>query len=62
MTTDRITLEAEQLESVPGSCVHYWLIDAPEGPVNQGVCHNCGGQREFANSIEPDTRKPPGSL
>ena len=62
MTTDQITKETEQPESVLGSCVHYWLIDAPEGPLSQGVCHKCGEQREFANIIEPDTRKPPGSL
>ena len=62
MTTDQITKEAEQSESALGTCIHYWIIDAPEGPVSQGVCRKCRAQREFFNLLGPDTRKPPGSL
>ena len=62
MTTDQITIEAKQPESLPGLCVHYWLIGAPEGPVSQGTCRKCGETREFTNVLEPDTRKPPESL
>jgi len=30
-------------------CVHYWLIEPPEGPVSMGVCRLCGARQEFKN-------------
>ena len=33
-------------------CVHYWVIDAPNGPVSEGVCQRCGEDRMFRNSDE----------
>ena len=62
MTTTQSTVDMERPKNTLGSCIHHWLIDAPEGPVSQGVCLTCGEQREFTNSLDPDTRKPPGSL
>ena len=62
MTTDPITIDIERPKNIPGSCVHYWIIDEPEGPISQGVCRICGAQREFSNVFDPDSRKPPGSL
>ncbi len=61
MTTDQITIETKLPESVSGSCIHYWLIDPPDGPVSQGTCRTCGEQREFTNSLESEILKPAGS-
>ena len=33
------------------TCRHYWIIEAAEGPVSQGVCQNCQDIKEFQNSI-----------
>jgi len=33
-----------------GECVHYWLIDTPEGPTSTGKCKYCGMEREFNNT------------
>ena len=30
-------------------CVHYWIIQAPEGPTSIGRCKYCGLEREFSN-------------
>ena len=34
------------------SCVHHWLIEAPNGRESTGVCKRCGKKRSFANSTE----------
>ena len=62
MTTGLVTIETETQESAPSSCVHYWLIDPPDGPVSQGVCRKFGKQREFGNIYEADTVKPFGAV
>jgi len=33
-------------------CRHYWIIEAPTGPVSRGVCRVCHVGREFKNYIE----------
>ena len=33
-------------------CVHYWIIDFPDGPVSTGKCKYCGTVREFFNCLE----------
>lgn len=33
-------------------CVHFWLIEPPNGPTSYGVCKECGMRQEFRNSIE----------
>jgi hypothetical protein len=32
-------------------CVHYWLIESPEGPTSRGVCKFCGAEKEFNNKV-----------
>jgi len=39
---DRITEE----------CVHFWLIEPPNGPTSYGMCRACGTRQEFRNSVE----------
>ena len=34
------------------SCVHHWVIEAPNGRESHGVCRRCGHERSFANSTE----------
>ncbi len=33
-------------------CVHFWVIEFPEGPVSTGKCKHCGVEKTFFNSIE----------
>jgi hypothetical protein len=30
-------------------CVHYWIIECPEGPESVGTCKNCGERKVFRN-------------
>lgn len=30
-------------------CVHYWIIETPDGPTSKGYCKRCGVEGEFAN-------------
>lgn len=30
-------------------CVHFWIIDTPQGPTSTGRCKYCGMTREFQN-------------
>ena len=30
-------------------CVHYWVIECPEGPTSVGTCRNCGERKVFRN-------------
>jgi len=32
-------------------CVHYWVIEPPNGPISKGVCKNCGTEKAFPNWI-----------
>ena len=32
-------------------CIHYWVIDSPEGPTSRGICRLCGAEDEFSNYI-----------
>ena len=36
---------------VEATCVHYWIIDSPEGPSSKGVCQYCGATSEFKNYV-----------
>jgi hypothetical protein len=40
----------EKPPAVTTTCRHYWVIEAADGPVSQGVCKFCGEKREFLNS------------
>ncbi len=33
-------------------CVHYWIIDFPEGPISTGRCKHCGLEKRFFNSLD----------
>ena len=33
-------------------CRHHWIIEAPTGPMSNGVCQLCAEVREFKNYIE----------
>ena len=33
-------------------CRHYWIIDAPGGATNRGVCNQCGAERRFSSYLE----------
>ena len=39
-------------EQEDAACRHYWIIEAPTGPVSRGVCRVCNSVREFKNYIE----------
>ena len=45
---NRVSLE----DFVRLTCTHYWVIDAANGHVSQGVCKLCHAIRDFDNSIE----------
>ena len=32
------------------NCVHYWIIEPPDGPYSKGVCKFCGKTRRFSNT------------
>ena len=33
------------------NCIHYFIVDPPNGPTSQGVCKFCGFTRSFQNSL-----------
>ena len=43
---------APEKERRNDACRHHWIIEAPTGPVSNGVCQVCGQVREFKNYIE----------
>jgi len=49
-TSLQIPPDVEEQEG--NGCVHYWVIDAPSGPVSGGKCRVCGEKKEFRNSLE----------
>ena len=36
-------------------CVHFWVIETPNGPTSQGTCKLCGKEQEFRNSVSSST-------
>ena len=42
-------------------CHHQWIIQPAEGPVSEGICHNCHEVRTFANNLERHDRLNDGS-
>jgi hypothetical protein len=46
---------ANKLEAAPEElneqkkCIHYWIVESPNGPTSRGVCKFCGEEKEFAN-------------
>ncbi len=37
------------------TCIHYWIIDPPYGPVSDGVCRKCGDVKQFQNYLPRST-------
>ncbi len=48
----QISRPAPGHENEPAACRHYWIIEAPTGPVSRGVCQICEEIRDFKNYIE----------
>lgn len=42
----------EASSKVQLACSHHWFVEAPKGPVGQGVCRKCGESKEFVNYLE----------
>lgn len=38
------------------ACVHFWVLESPNGPTSPGVCQRCGATGSFSNWI--DTTEP----
>lgn len=36
-------------------CVHFWVIEMPNGPISTGTCRDCGEERQFRNSVTTST-------
>lgn len=47
VTKDRAGMKPEAARA--DTCVHYWVIDPPDGPVSEGICKICGAEKEFKN-------------
>lgn len=47
-----MTSEAREHTAQAATCVHHWLIDAPNGRESVGHCSRCGKERSFTNSTE----------
>lgn len=37
--------------AIPQKCCHFWVIEAPAGPISQGVCQLCGMKKDFDNYL-----------
>lgn len=35
-------------------CVHFWIIDPPNGMTSQGICQYCEERKDFENSTPLD--------
>ncbi|MGD9142901.1 MAG: hypothetical protein PVG61_03545 [Dehalococcoidia bacterium] len=45
-------MQEQEIKQKQKQCVHYWIIDFPEGPVSTGVCKYCGMTRNFYNYFD----------
>lgn len=45
------TAELLQGADCADPCVHFWVIETPNGPTSQGICKLCGRIQEFRNSV-----------
>ena len=47
-------------------CIHYWMIDSPDGHMSYGKCRFCGVVAEFSNTLidifvrKGDSKTAPG--
>jgi hypothetical protein len=47
-----MTSETQERTAQAATCVHHWLIEAPNGRESTGRCKRCGIERAFTNSTE----------
>jgi hypothetical protein len=47
-----------KLSSEHKQCVHYWVVDPPNGPTSKGQCKHCGMVAEFFNDLQGCLKKP----
>ena len=47
-----MTSEARERTATSATCVHHWLIEAPNGRESSGRCKRCGISKAFNNSTE----------
>ena len=45
-TAEKAHIEEGKNDAV---CVHYWIIECPDGPESVGTCKNCGERKVFRN-------------
>ena len=38
------------------TCVHHWVVQAPDGTTSWGVCRKCAKRRRFSNRFDPGER------
>ena len=51
---DEDELPASEATQERSKCEHHWVLDPPAGgPVTNGVCRNCGEERDFPTYTEP---------
>lgn len=31
-------------------CIHYWIVETPQGIMSKGMCRKCGEERDFYNA------------
>jgi len=41
----------------PEKCVHYWIIESPNGPTSKGWCKYCGIKADFFNDLQESLSK-----
>jgi hypothetical protein len=47
-----MTIETQERTAQAATCVHHWIIEAPNGRESTGRCKRCGIERAFTNSTE----------
>jgi hypothetical protein len=47
-----MTSETQERTAQAATCVHHWIIEAPNGRESTGRCKRCGIEKAFTNSTE----------
>lgn len=40
-------------------CIHWWVLEDPDGKTSRGECRNCGAKRTDFNNVPPAAFEPP---
>lgn len=46
------TISPAPAARVSAKCVHYWLVNPPDGATSWARCRHCGKRRRFTNRFE----------